>query len=96
VKAKAVTRKQAAFILSCSERTVDTLRALGEIDEIELSEGGGVRICVDSIDAYIDRGRNARRRREGGPNVRAGSAVEVAAPLAAVKARLRERSAGRG
>jgi len=62
--ARAITRTAAARELSCSERTIGRLREAGLLDEIVLG-ARGVRICAASLEEYIERGRNARRRREG-------------------------------
>lgn len=72
--AKAITRNAAAAELDCSPRTIDRLRASGELDWFELSEDGGgeggVRIPVASIDALIERRTNAARRRTQGGSSR--------------------------
>jgi excisionase family DNA binding protein len=86
--AKAITREAAASELSCSVRTIDRLRAAGELDEIAV--GAGVRILAASLDEYVDRKRNVRRRAGAGAVERAH--VDVTNLRASV---LKARKAGR-
>ena len=91
--AMAITREQAAAELSCSLRTVDRLRARGELDEIELSGEGGVRILTASLTAFLERKRNLRRGEAAEPG---RSGLDVSNVRASVRASLRERKAARG
>ena len=68
--ALAITREQAAAELNCSVRTIDRLRERGELDWFELDEGGGIRILWDSLLAFVDRRKNARRQAEAAEEAR--------------------------
>jgi hypothetical protein len=90
--AKAITREVAAAELSCSVRTIDRLRASGELEEIAL--GARVRILACSLDALID------RRRHAGPRATAtgadGPCVDVTNLRASYLKARKQKTGGRG
>jgi excisionase family DNA binding protein len=59
-----LSRRETAAYLGMSLKTVDRLRDNGEIDWFEI--GAAVRIELASIDAYKERQREARRRKQRG------------------------------
>ena len=63
---RVLSRLAAAAELSCSPRTLDRLRQAGQIDEISVSRGR-VGICAESLEEYIERQRNRKRRQQGDP-----------------------------
>jgi len=95
--AKAITRKAAAAELDCSTRTIDRLRAAGELDSFELSEDGagdgGIRIVAASIDALIERRKNAAKRRGQDSNARGSSSpVDVTNVRASLRKARKEKA----
>jgi excisionase family DNA binding protein len=62
IQPKEISRHEAALYLGVSVKTVDRLRAAGELDDFAI--GAVVRIEIESIDAFKERQRQARRSRQ--------------------------------
>jgi hypothetical protein len=88
---RVLSRHAAAAKLSCSARTLDRLRRAGEIDEISVSQGR-VGICAGSLEEYIERQRNRKRRQQAEPTQTSSAFAATHLPIPALDNAKRRRT----
>ena len=86
-----LSRRETAACLGVSLKTVDRLRDAGEIDWFGI--GAAVRVELASIDAYKERQREARRRKQRGTSGLAQSKFELELKIPALDEARAQRAA---